>query len=58
MKSKEEIYKKALEEIKDTQGKVCNEFEICKHLSCTSSVSSWMIADKALNEANGEFKEG
>jgi hypothetical protein len=48
--NKLEIAVKALKEIKDTQGKVCVDFEFCKHESCISSVASWMIADKALKE--------
>lgn len=38
----------ALQQIKDEQGKVCAEFEVCCHVACQSSVSSWMIADQAL----------
>ncbi len=40
----------ALKEIKDTQGKVCNNFELCHHRACQSSYSSWAIADKALRD--------
>lgn len=47
------VYKKALEEIRNTQGKVCAEFEICKHVACKSSCASWFIADKALKEVEG-----
>jgi len=39
----------ALREIKDTQGKVCAEFEFCNHTSCASSYASWAIADAALS---------
>jgi len=39
---------KALKEIRDTQGKVCQEFEICDCVGCKSSYASWAIADKAL----------
>ena len=46
---------KALEEIKNTQGKVCEEFEICKHIACQSSCGSWMIADKALKDIEEYF---
>jgi len=49
----EDIYKKALEEIVNTQGKVCEEFEICDHIACKSSCASWFIADKALKDAEG-----
>lgn len=43
-------YKKALELIKKNQGKVCQEFELCDHISCGSSYASWAIADAALSE--------
>ncbi len=49
----EEIYKKALEEIKDKQGKVCVDFELCDHIACKSSCASWFIADKALKTVEG-----
>jgi len=41
---------KALKEIRDTQGKVCDNFELCNHKACHSSYTSWAIADKALSE--------
>lgn len=41
---------KALKEIEQNYGQVCEEFEICKHVACQSSVSCWMVADKALKE--------
>lgn len=44
-----EALRAALQEIKDTQGKVCDEFELCKHRACTSSYSSWAIAADALS---------
>ena len=40
----------ALREIKDTQGKVCENYELCQHISCASSYNSWAIADKALSD--------
>ena len=40
--------KAALQEIRDTYGQVCKNFDICAHVSCQSSVAAWMIADKAL----------
>ena len=40
----------ALLEIKETQGKVCSEFELCTHESCNSSYAAWAIADKALKD--------
>lgn len=39
---------KALEEIKATQGKVCENYELCSHTACQSSYNSWAIADAAL----------
>lgn len=45
-----EIYKRALEEIVKTQGKVCNEYELCTHVACESSAKSWFIADRALKD--------
>lgn len=51
--NKEEIYRKALEEIVNTQGKVCSMFEICNHIACKSSCASWFIADMALKKADG-----
>lgn len=49
---------KALREIRDTQGRVCLEFELCKHTSCQSSYSSWVISDKALGEIEEINKHG
>lgn len=45
-----EIAVLALQEIKDTQGRVCSGFELCNHIACHSSYSSWVIADKALKD--------
>ena len=44
------IVTKALKEIRDTQGKVCNNFGSCRHRACQSSYSSWVIATKALKD--------
>lgn len=44
----------ALQEIKTDQGKVCRNFELCRHTACTSSVASYFIADKALKEIEGD----
>ena len=43
----------ALQEIKDNQGKVCAGFELCTHPACTSSYTSWAIADAALDKGDG-----
>jgi len=40
----------ALQEIKREQGKVCVNFELCRHEGCRSSYASWAIADAALAE--------
>lgn len=45
-----EIAVEALEEIRKTQGKVCNNFETCEHKECKSSYASWEIANRSLNE--------
>ncbi|MBW1799587.1 MAG: hypothetical protein JRJ85_02550 [Deltaproteobacteria bacterium] len=39
---------KALKTIRDSQGKVCEQYELCNHPSCKSSYASYAIADKAL----------
>ena len=44
-------YKAALEEIKRDQGRVCENYELCRHTSCSSSYSAWAIADKALQNS-------
>ena len=50
----------ALREIKENYGQVCEEFEICKHIACQSSVSCWIVADKALKDIeakdNGNYR--
>lgn len=38
----------ALQEIVRDQGRVCEEFETCKHDACRSSYTSWQIAATAL----------
>jgi hypothetical protein len=37
-----------LEDIRDGEGKVCDDFESCNHLACDSSYGAWAIADEAL----------
>jgi len=46
---------KALTEIKSDCGKVCEDFELCAHIACQSSVGAWIIADKVLTEIYGEL---
>ena len=38
----------ALQRIKDQCGRVCDEFELCRHRACQSSYEAWSIADAAL----------
>ena len=38
----------ALQKIKRDEGRVCDDFELCKHQSCASSYGAWAIADKCL----------
>ncbi len=40
----------ALSTIKHREGRVCMNFEECKHEACQSSYNSWAIADKALKD--------
>jgi hypothetical protein len=44
------LYRAALQEIKDTYGKVCPYFEECHHDACRSSAGAWQVADRALRE--------
>jgi len=37
-----------LKEIKEKYGKVCENYELCAHVSCQSSYSAWSIADELL----------
>ena len=38
----------ALETIRRNYGKVCENYELCRHVACDSSVGAWMEADAAL----------
>jgi hypothetical protein len=38
----------ALRRIKDEEGKVCDQFEVCDHRACNSSYAAWAIADEYL----------
>ena len=46
------VLREALAKIKSEQGRVCPEFETCKHAACKSSYDSWVIADRALRANN------
>ncbi len=48
-----EKLRKALEDIKENQGRVCSDFETCTHEGCTSSHASWAIAESALMALKG-----
>lgn len=50
---KELVLRNALQMIKDKQGRVCEQFEICTHVACHSSYASWFIADAALSLIEG-----
>jgi hypothetical protein len=49
-KCKISTLKAALEKIRDEHGKVCNEYEVCTHISCASSHAAWTIAEQALKD--------
>lgn len=40
--------REALQTIRDHYGRVCNNYELCHHVGCYSSVGAWMEADAAL----------
>lgn len=48
-------YERALELIKQ-EGKVCGDFELCHHVACQSSCTSWFIADAALKGELDEYE--
>ena len=52
------VLERALEEIKEKQGRVCIGFAVCTHPACASSHASWAIADIALATAEQEAKRG
>lgn len=37
-----------LHKIEDEEGKVCPDYETCRHPACASSYNSWMLANEAL----------
>ena len=41
--------REVLQEIRDNEGKVCEEYEICTHPACRSSYESWRRAAEALD---------
>jgi hypothetical protein len=45
-------YKRALETIRELEGKVCDEYEVCTHRACQSSYGAWSIADGALGSTD------
>ena len=48
----------ALRAIRDHEGKVCAEYEICTHPASASSYHSWAIADAALYNLPSVAKQG
>jgi len=54
LETERDILWAALTEIRTTQGRVCANYEFCTHVSCRSSYSSWVIADKALGAPRAE----
>lgn len=48
------VLKNALQKIVSEEGKVCGEFEVCIHTSCSSSYSAWEISNQALNQMVGK----
>lgn len=48
----------ALEEIRNKEGKVCSQYEICEHVSCSSSYASWAIADEVLRRLTKSTADG
>lgn len=42
-------YMTALEHIRDTMGRVCEDFEICGHVACADSCGAVLVALGALN---------
>lgn len=43
---------RALKEIRDNEGKVCDNFMQCNHRACRSSYGSWYLANEALKAIN------
>lgn len=44
-----EFLEAALRRIKEQEGKVCENFELCTHRACASSYAAWVIAEAALD---------
>lgn len=40
--------RQALQRIRNEEGRVCEDFELCRHPACRSSYAAWAIADAAL----------
>jgi len=41
-------YRTALKRIRDEEGKVCDHYDSCIHVACSSSYKAYVIADMAL----------
>lgn len=48
LRAERDRYRRALEHIREHEGKVCDQFELCEHRACQSSYGAWSIADGAL----------
>lgn len=49
-KKKLKLALKALEYIVTNEGRVCDDYENCTHVACSSSYTSWNKAAQALRE--------
>lgn len=48
-----EVYRKALREIRDNQGKVCEIYADCQHPAYDSSYACWATANEILTRFGG-----
>ena len=54
VKAELEDARTAFEDIRDNEGKVCADFELCNHASCLSSYGAWVVADEFLRTHKSE----
>lgn len=52
-----DIILNALKKIKDEEGQVCVNFELCTHIACRSSHAAWEIADSTLRKIKKDAKK-
>jgi regulator of replication initiation timing len=55
--ARERELRAALQRIKNDEGRVCNQYEICDHVACNSSYAAWAIADAALAPRSGRAND-